>query len=143
MEIVKDFEETKRDYTLRVARIYAQNLKEHDSNLHIEPPERHRFTRISSKATLALLKRKLDLEKNKYCDLKEIEGLKEVKKSASMRSIECLLNLHRSIYDANQTLGFPRTNAFQFHRWREKNAMVDENGQVWIKTGKPVEGWKL
>jgi hypothetical protein len=60
-----------------------------------------------------------------------------------MRTVKQLLDEHVSIYAANKALGFPRTNAFQFHRWSEKNAIVDENGQVWIKTGKPVEGWKL
>ena len=34
-------------------------------------------------------------------------------------------------------------NSDQFRRWVQAGALVDDNGQVWIKTAKPVEGWKL
>ena len=34
-------------------------------------------------------------------------------------------------------------NQCQFDRWIQAEALVDEDGQVWIKTAKPVEGWKL
>ena len=34
-------------------------------------------------------------------------------------------------------------NSDQFRRWVQAGALVDNDGQVWIKTAKPVEGWKL
>ena len=34
-------------------------------------------------------------------------------------------------------------NPSQFDRWVQAGALVDDDGQVWIKTAKPVEGWKL
>jgi hypothetical protein len=59
-----------------------------------------------------------------------------------MRNIRELLAPFPSLYAANKWLGFPRSNAFQLYRWHDKNAKVDNDGQVWIKTGKPIEGFK-
>jgi hypothetical protein len=59
-----------------------------------------------------------------------------------MRTVKELLDAHVSIYAANKALGFPRSYAFQFHRWYKANAIVDNNGQVYIKSGKVIEGWK-
>ena len=59
-----------------------------------------------------------------------------------MRTVKQLLDQHVSVYAANKALGFPRSYAFQFHRWKNAEAIVDNNGQVYIKSGKPIEGWK-
>jgi hypothetical protein len=60
-----------------------------------------------------------------------------------MRTVRKLLDAHVSVYAANKALGFPRSYAFQFHRWHKADAIVDNNGQVYTKSGKPVEGWKV
>jgi hypothetical protein len=53
----KDFNEPLRDFTLRVARVYAHNIWQPNVKFHIETPERYCYTRINSYATLALLYR--------------------------------------------------------------------------------------
>ncbi len=57
-----------------------------------------------------------------------------------MRKVDSLLAPHKSIYAAYKALGLRQSG--QFKRWSELEAKVDDDGQVWIKTGKPVEGWK-
>jgi hypothetical protein len=106
----KDFDEPLRDFKLRVARVYAYNLKEPNAELHMETPERHYFTIL------------------RYL--------------SPMRKVKVLLDAHVSVYAANKSLGFPRSYAFQFHRWHKADAIVDNNGQVYIKSGKVIEGWK-
>jgi hypothetical protein len=58
-----------------------------------------------------------------------------------MRNIRELLAPFPSYYAASKWVGFDR-NSGQFRRWHELNAKVDNDGQVWIKTGKPIEGFK-
>jgi hypothetical protein len=141
----KDFNEPLRDFTLRVARVYAYNLKEPNAELHMEAPVRWRHTQINSSATLALLYSVL--RRGDEC----VECLPKVKASSKVststkvtatRTVRELLDAHVSVYAANQALGFPRSYAFQFHRWHKSDAIVDNNGQVYIKSGKPIEGWK-
>ncbi len=57
-----------------------------------------------------------------------------------MRTVRELLAKHKSFYAAFKALGLRQSG--QFKRWSELEAKVDDDGQVWIKTGKPVEGWK-
>jgi hypothetical protein len=59
-----------------------------------------------------------------------------------MRTIESLLAPYKSIYAANKALGVGKAINRLSH-WAHLKAKVDDDGQVWIKTGKPVEGWKL
>jgi hypothetical protein len=58
----------------------------------------------------------------------------------NMRTVKELLAKHKSFYAAFKALGLRQSG--QFKRWHDLDAKVDYNGQVWIKTGKPVEGWK-
>jgi hypothetical protein len=58
-----------------------------------------------------------------------------------MRNIRELLAPFPSFYVASKWVGFDR-NSGQFRRWHKLNAKVDNDGQVWIKTGKPIEGFK-
>jgi hypothetical protein len=62
------------------------------------------------------------------------------KSAESMRTIDSLLAPHKSIYAAYKALGLRQSG--QFKRWSDLDAKVDDDGQVWIKTGKPIEGWK-
>jgi hypothetical protein len=57
-----------------------------------------------------------------------------------MRNIRELLSPFPSFYAAFKFLGLRQSG--QFKRWHELNAKVDNDGQVWIKTGKPIEGFK-
>jgi hypothetical protein len=58
-----------------------------------------------------------------------------------MRTIESLLAPHKSIYAAYKALGIRQGS--QFKRHLDMGAMIDDDGQPWIKSGKPIEGWKL
>jgi hypothetical protein len=58
----------------------------------------------------------------------------------NMRTVRELLSKHKSFYAAFKALGLRQSG--QFKRWHELDAKVDYNGQIWIKTGKPIEGWK-
>jgi hypothetical protein len=58
-----------------------------------------------------------------------------------MRTIESLLAPHKSIYAAYKALGIRQSG--QFKRHLDMGAMIDDDGQPWIKSGKPVEGWKV
>jgi hypothetical protein len=57
-----------------------------------------------------------------------------------MRTVRELLAKHKSFYAANKWLGLRQSP--QLGIWHRMDAKVDYNGQVWIKTGKPIEGWK-
>tara|TARA_R110000796_G_C14215910_1_gene393920 strand:+ start:38 stop:211 length:174 start_codon:yes stop_codon:yes gene_type:complete len=53
-----------------------------------------------------------------------------------MRKINDLLKPYKSYYAANKVLG---VGVGQLHRWDKMDAMVDDNGQVWIKTSVPIK----
>ncbi len=55
-----------------------------------------------------------------------------------MREVKQLMKPYKSFYAANKELG---VDAWQLQRWQRMGALVDNDGQVWIKTGKTVEGW--
>ncbi len=57
-----------------------------------------------------------------------------------MRDIRELLVQFPSFYAAYKFLGLRQSR--QVKLWHELNAKVDNDGQVWIKTGKPIEGFK-
>ena len=57
-----------------------------------------------------------------------------------MRNIRELLAPFPSFYAANKWLGLDQSG--QLSRWHDLNAKVDDDGQAWIKTGKPIEGFK-
>ena len=57
-----------------------------------------------------------------------------------MTPIRELLAPFKSFYAANKWLGLRQSP--QLGIWHGMDAKVDSNGQVWIKTGKPIEGWK-
>ena len=59
-----------------------------------------------------------------------------------MRKVKDLLDEHVSIYAANKTLGMGRSMN-KLANWAANGAIVDDNGQPYIKSGKPIEGWKL
>jgi hypothetical protein len=59
----------------------------------------------------------------------------------NMRTIESLLAPHKSIYAAYKALGIRQGS--QFKRHLDMGAIIDDDGQPWIKSGKPVEGWKV
>jgi hypothetical protein len=104
----KDFNEPLRDYALRVARVYAHNIKEVNAELHMETPVRHHFTHL------------------KYLH--------------PMRKVKVLLDEHVSTYQANKSLGMGKS-INKLKNWADTGAIVDKRGQVYIKSGKPVEGW--
>lgn len=56
-----------------------------------------------------------------------------------MKTIKSLLTKYKSFYAAAKELG---VNANQMQRWSKMGAMVDRDGQVWIKTAKPIKGLK-
>ena len=56
-----------------------------------------------------------------------------------MKTIKSLLTKYKSFYAAAKELG---VNANQMQRWSKMGAMVDSDGQVWIKTAKPIKGLK-
>jgi hypothetical protein len=105
----KDFNEPLRDYVLRVARVYAHNIKEDNDELHMETPVRHYFTHL------------------KYL--------------SPMRKVKVLLDEHVSTYQANKSLGMGKS-INKLKNWADTGAIVDKRGQVYIKSGKPIEGWK-
>ena len=43
---------------------------------------------------------------------------------------------HSSLWKAGQAL---RIESGKLTRWARLGALVDDNGQVWIKTGKPIK----
>jgi hypothetical protein len=53
-----------------------------------------------------------------------------------MRTIKSITDEYKSFYAANKALGLKQSNQLQRHV--KMGAMVDENGQVWIKTGSPI-----
>ena len=56
-----------------------------------------------------------------------------------MREIKTLLQPYKSFYAANKDLG---VSLGQLQRWHRLGALVDSDGQVWIKTSKPIKGWE-
>jgi exosome complex RNA-binding protein Rrp4 len=54
-----------------------------------------------------------------------------------MRTIKSITDTYKSFYAANKALGLKQSNQLQRHV--KMDAMVDQNGQVWIKTGSPIE----
>ena len=50
-----------------------------------------------------------------------------------MKPIVEILSAYKSFYDAEKNLGI---FAAQLKRWADAGAMVDAEGNVWIKTGK-------
>lgn len=56
-----------------------------------------------------------------------------------MKTIKSLLTNHKSFYAAAKSLG---VNINQLQRWSNMGAKFDSNGQVWIKTAKPIEALK-
>ena len=56
-----------------------------------------------------------------------------------MREIKTLLQQYKSFYAANKDLG---VSLGQLQRWHRLGALVDSNGQVWIKTAKKIKGWE-
>jgi hypothetical protein len=141
----KDFDEPLRDFKLRVARVYAHNIWQPNVKFHIETPERHCYTQINSYATLALLYSFLGRGFECGEDSPQVTAESEARALAKVtgtRTVREMIDVHASVYAANKDLGFPRSHAFQFHRWYKANAIVDNNGQVYIKSGKVIEGWK-
>ena len=59
-----------------------------------------------------------------------------------MRKVKDLLDEHVSIYAANKALGMGKS-INKLAEWAANGAIVDDNGQPYIKSGKPIEGWKL
>ena len=57
-----------------------------------------------------------------------------------MRKVKEMATPYVSRAAASKAAGI---NQCQFDRWVQAGALVDEGGQVWIKTCKPVKGWKL
>jgi hypothetical protein len=53
-----------------------------------------------------------------------------------MRTIKSITDKYKSFYAANKALGLKQSNQLQRHV--KSGAIVDENGQVWIKTGSPI-----
>ena len=56
-----------------------------------------------------------------------------------MKTIKSILIKYESTVDASKGLGI---SAVQLRRWSNAGAKFDSNGQVWIKTAKPIEGLK-
>ena len=59
---------------------------------------------------------------------------------AGMRQVKEMADPYVSRAAASKAAGVNQT---QFDRWVQAGALVDDDGQVWIKTAKPVKGWKL
>jgi hypothetical protein len=57
-----------------------------------------------------------------------------------MRNIRELLAPFPSFYAANKWLGLNQSP--QLGIYHRMGAKVDDDGNVWIKTGKPIEGFK-
>ena len=58
-----------------------------------------------------------------------------------MKTIKSILIKYKSFYAADKELGL-NVSQMQMQRWSKMGAMVDSDGQVWIKTAKPIEGLK-
>jgi predicted butyrate kinase (DUF1464 family) len=58
-----------------------------------------------------------------------------------MRTVRELLDAHVSVYAANNALGMGKS-INKLKEWADGGAIVDDNGQPYIKSGKPIEGWK-
>ena len=58
-----------------------------------------------------------------------------------MKTIKSLLTKYKSFYAADKELGL-NVSQSQMQRWSKMGAMVDRDGQVWIKTAKPIKGLK-
>ena len=56
-----------------------------------------------------------------------------------MKTIKSILIKYESTVDASKGLGI---SVVQLRRWSNAGAKFDSNGQVWIKTAKPIEGLK-
>jgi hypothetical protein len=56
-----------------------------------------------------------------------------------MKTIKSLLNSYESFAEGSKGLG---VSVVQLRRWSKMGAKFDSNGQVWIKTAKPIEGLK-
>ena len=54
-----------------------------------------------------------------------------------MKTVKSLMSKYKSFYAAAKELG---VNANQMQRWSNSGAKFDSNGQVWIKTAKPIKG---
>jgi hypothetical protein len=59
----------------------------------------------------------------------------------NMRTVKELLDAHVSIYAANKALGMGKS-INKLKDWANNGAIVDDNGQPYIKSGKVIEGWK-
>jgi hypothetical protein len=59
----------------------------------------------------------------------------------NMRTVKELLDSHVSIYAANKALGMGKS-INKLKDWANNGAIVDDNGQPYIKSGKVIEGWK-
>jgi hypothetical protein len=59
-----------------------------------------------------------------------------------MRTVKQLLDQHVSIYAANKALGMGKS-INKLSEWAANGAIVDDAGQPYIKSGKPIDGWKL
>ena len=55
-----------------------------------------------------------------------------------MRKIKDIpaVSQHSSLWKAGWELGI---ESGKLKRWNDTGALVDDNGQVWIKTGKPIK----
>ena len=58
-----------------------------------------------------------------------------------MKTIKSLLTKYKSFYAADKDLGL-NVSQSQMQRWSNMGAKFDSNGQVWIKTAKPIEALK-
>tara|TARA_R110000744_G_scaffold65874_1_gene134794 strand:- start:1117 stop:1296 length:180 start_codon:yes stop_codon:yes gene_type:complete len=58
-----------------------------------------------------------------------------------MRKIKTLLKPYKSLYAAKKDLNIYKDSS-QLQRWLTIGALVDSDGQVWIKTAKPIKGWE-
>ena len=56
-----------------------------------------------------------------------------------MREVKQMAAPYVSRAAASKAAGVNQT---QFDRWVQAGALVDDNGQVWIKTAKPVVMWR-
>jgi hypothetical protein len=140
----KDFDEPLRDFKLRVARVYAHNIWQPNVKFHIETPERYCYTRINSYATLALLYRFLGrgFESGEGSPKVVAESqVKALAKVTGTRRVRELLDPYVSVYAANKALGMGKS-INKLKEWADGGAIVDDNGQPYIKSGKPIEGWK-
>ena len=57
-----------------------------------------------------------------------------------MRKVSTLLMPYKSFYAAEKDLYLELK---KLKRWSEGDALVDDKGQVYIKTGRPIKEWKI